>query len=341
MAMRIYRLRRGAGIEGLELTTTDAPVVGPGEVRIRVRAVSLNQRDLNLARGASGGDPYTPCSDGAGEVVEVGAGVDRWRIGDRVLATFYPAWTDGPPSEAATAAGLGGGALPGMLAEKVVLPQQALVAVPPHLHFEEAATLPCAGVTAWNALFRAGRATAGQSVLLLGTGGVSVWALQLAKAAGLRAIVTSSSDAKLAVARSLGADAVINYRSEPRWHEAVRRETGGCGVDLVVEVGGRDTLVQSLSAARAGGTIALVGGVSGGFGIELPPFALIDRAQTLAGVLVGSREMAQELAAFTELTRLRPVIDRRFRFEQACEAFEYLAGGGHVGKVVVQGPESA
>lgn len=333
--MKTYLLHRNQGIQGLELVDRPSTPLGPTEVRIRVRAVSLNARDLMIANAGSGGAPIVPCSDGAGEVVEAGGEVTRWRAGDRVLPNFYPAWIDGPPTPETTASGLGGGAQPGMLAEEAVFDQEALVEVPAHMSYAEAATLPCAGVTAWNALFGAARPLPGETVLLLGTGGVSIWALQLAKAAGLRAIITSSDDDKLAATRSLGADGVVNYRALPQWSAEVRRLTGGKGVDRVVDVGGRDTLAQSLASTRMGGTVALVGGVSGGFGAELPD-GLVDGVQTIAGVRVGSRRDAERLAAFAAVAKLRPAIDSGFDFASARQAYAHLATGRHVGKVVVE-----
>lgn len=334
--MKAYLLHRNQGIHGLELTERPSQPLAPGQVRIAVRAVSLNARDILIANSASNGPAIVPCSDGAGDIVEIGQGVTRWRVGDRVFPNFYPAWTDGAPTPQITATGLGGGTQPGMLTEELVIDAEALVAVPSHMSYAEAATLPCAGVTAWNALFGVGRPLPGASVLLLGTGGISIWALQLAKAAGLRAIITSSDDDKLAHALSLGADAGINYSTHPQWSAEVRRLTNGNGVDMVVEVGGRGTLAESLSSTRMGGTVALVGGVSGDFGAELPPEGLTEGAQVIAGVRVGSRRNAEALAAFTTVAKLRPVIDRTFEFRSAKEAYAHLAAARHVGKVVVQ-----
>jgi NADPH:quinone reductase-like Zn-dependent oxidoreductase len=334
--MKVYRLHRNQGIGGLELMEQPPSPLGMGQVRIAVRAVALNARDLLIANSASDGPAIVPCSDGAGDIVEIGHGVTGWQIGDRVFPNFYPAWTDGPPTPEVTATGLGGGSQPGMLTEELVIDADSLVAVPAHMSYAEASTLPCAGVTAWNALFGVGRPLPGDSVLLLGTGGVSMWALQLSKAAGLRAIITSSDDDKLAHALSLGADAGINYRKHPQWSLEVRRLTNGNGVDMVVEVGGRGTLGESLSSTRMGGTVALVGGVSGDFGAELPRDGLTEGAQVIAGVRVGSRRNAESLTAFTAVANLRPVIDRTFDFRSAGEAYAHLAAGRHVGKVVVQ-----
>jgi NADPH:quinone reductase-like Zn-dependent oxidoreductase len=249
------------------------------------------------------------------------------------MGSFFPNWIDGAVTPEKTAGSLGARG-PGMLAEAVVLPAQALVAVPASLSFAEASTLPCAGVVAWNALFIAGSAKPGSTVLLLGTGGVSIWALQLAKAAGLRVIITSSDNQKLDIARRLGADDTINYREQPLWAARVRELTGGRGVDLVLETSGRDTLGQSMAAVRPQGTLAVVGGTSG-WGGQLDADALIDGALHLCGILVGSRAMAEDLVRFVEHSGIRPLIDRRFRFDQAAAAYEYLGTARHVGKVVI------
>lgn len=332
--MQTYQLHRGQGLDGLERATICRRELLPFEVRIRVHAAALNYRDLILARGGTRDrPPLVPLSDGAGEVVEIGREVTQVALGDRVTAAFYPDWQDGLPTEASTAQGLGGGGA-GWLTQQLVLPEWALVKLPAHLSYREGATLTCAGTAAWHALFELLRLRPGGTVLLQGTGGVSLWALQLAKAVGLRVIITSSDDAKLEAARRLGADATVNYRSHPAWSDEVRRLTDGAGADLVVEVGGRGTLTQSLRSTRIAGAVAVVGGVSG-FGGELEPWALIDGALKLLGVLVGSRAMTDRLARFTELHGIRPVLDRVFGFEQAREAFAWLEGGRHMGKVVI------
>jgi NADPH:quinone reductase-like Zn-dependent oxidoreductase len=336
--MQSYSIQRGAGITGLQRRSLPRAALGPNDIRVGMRAVSLNYRDLLVARAEymnGGGEPLIPCSDGAGEVLAVGAAVTRFRPGDRVAAAFYPTWIDGEPTEDKVGRGLGGGR-DGVLAQEVVLPEDAWFAIPSHLSYVEASTLPCAGVTAWNALFVAGGLERGDSALILGTGGVAIWALQLAAAAGVHAIVTSSDNSKLERARALGAHATINYREQPEWHERVLQLTRGRGVDLVLEIGGRDTLKRSLAAARVGGSIAIIGGVGGGFGGELEPFALIERAQRLLGILIGSRAMAESLSRFVASTGLRPVVDRVFDFAHAGEAYAYLATARHVGKVVIE-----
>lgn len=335
--MQAYQIQSGQKIAGLERVQRPSAPLAAHEVRVRVHAVSLNYRDLMIADGSylsTGEGAAIPASDGAGEVIEVGAGVSRLRVGDRVAASFFPDWFDGAPTPSAASGALGAVA-DGMLAEEVVLHENAWVVIPAHMDYVEASTLPCAGVTAWNALFVEGGLRAGDSVLLLGTGGVSVWALQIAKAAGLRAIITSSSDEKLERARALGASATINYRSTPEWQDEVLRLTAGRGVDLVLEVGGQGTLSRSIGSTRMGGTIAIIGGVSG-FGGELDAFALIGGAKRLSGIFVGSRRMLDDLSRFTELAALRPVVDRVFPFLQAREAYAHLQQAGHFGKVVIE-----
>lgn len=334
--MRAYRIRPGGDIEGLTMFESPSRDLAEHEVRVRVRAVSLNYRDLMVARGvypAAADRTLIPCSDGAGEVLAIGSQVTRFKPGDRVVAAFFPDWIDGDVTPEKTAAAPGGGAN-GMLSEEVILAESALVMSPARLNFAEAAVLPCTGVTAWNALFVAGALKPGACVLLLGTGGVSITALQLAKAAGLRAIITSSSDEKLNRARALGADGTINYRTTPEWQDEALRLTEGRGVDLVVEVGGEATAERSAAATRMGGAIAIIGGLSG-FGGAIAPRSLIMGAKRAFGVFVGSRAMLEELARFVQITGLRPAVDRVFAFEQAREAYAYLASGQCFGKVVI------
>lgn len=334
--MKQYLQFRGGGSSGLELMNVDEPALGPNDVRVQVRAAALNARDLMLADTPSATRPsLVPGSDAAGEVLEVGAAVTGLLPGDRVVTTFFPDWIEGPPRAETTLSGLGGGVLPGVMAERLVLPESAWVPMPAHMSFEEASTLPCAGVTAWQALFCGAPRRQEGCVLMLGTGGVSLWALQLAQAAGLRVIVTSSDDRKLERARALGAFGTVNYRSRTEWDEDVRLLAGGEGVDLVLETGGRATLTRSIAATRMGGEIALIGGASGAFGGELPPFALIDGAQTLRGVLVGSVAMGRALAEFCTRHAIRPVVDQVFGFEQLAQACDHLRSGRHFGKVVV------
>lgn len=336
--MQAYRVVPGQDMAGLEVVELQSAPLKPHDLRVRVHAVSLNYRDLMVLKGQYRGvktGGVVPSSDGAGEVIAVGAAVQRFAVGDRVVGSFFPHWQQGEPTPQNTGGALGGEG-DGMLAEEVTRSEEAWVAIPAHLSYAEAATLPCAAVTAWNALFVTGRAKPGDSVLLLGTGGVSIWAMQLAKAAGLRVLITSSSDEKLARARTLGADEVINYRQQPEWQDEVLRLTEGRGVDLVLEVGGKDTLLRSLASARMGGTVAIIGGVSG-FDGQISPAMLIGGAKRLAGVFVGSRAMLEEVCRFASVAQIHPVIDRRFAFAQAHEAFELMAQAGHFGKIVVEG----
>jgi NADPH:quinone reductase-like Zn-dependent oxidoreductase len=302
-----------------------------------MRAWSLNFRDLSVARGAYGGPPPAgriPLSDGVGVVRETGAGVTRVKPGERVAGIFMQGWIAGGITAEVAATALGG-AIDGMLAEQVVLSEQGVVKVPEHLTDEEAACLPCAAVTAWNALVREGRIKSGDTVVCLGTGGVSLLALQFAKLHGARVILTSSSDEKLEVARRLGADELINYRSQPDWEKAVVALTGGRGADLVVEVGGSGTFDKSVAAVRFGGTVALIG-VLTGVGGTVNTAAILRRHVRIQGIYVGSREMFEEMNRAIALHQLRPVIGRSFPFEQARAAYDYLASGAHTGKVVIR-----
>lgn len=335
--MHAYQLIAGQGVSSLHRIVTTARELGPHEVRVRIRAVSLNYRDLMVAHGnylRVSGEPVVPVGDGAGDVVAVGSAVTRFRPGDRVINTFFPAWLDGGPSADKTAQTFGADS-DGVLAEEIVVSEAALVTIPAHLDYAEAACVPCAAITAWNTLFVAGGLKPGDSVLLLGTGGVSIWALQLAKAAGLHVVITSSSDDKLQRARALGADEVINYRTAPDWDKQVLKLTNGHGVNLVVEVGGEGTLIKSIAATAIGGTVAIIGGVSGFAGTPVDPLALIGGAKRLVGIYVGSRAMLEDVCRFVAVNQIRPVVDRAFSFEQAQDAYEYLEAGQHFGKVVI------
>ena len=334
--MKAYQIVAGSGIDNLSIVERPLREPQPHEVLVRVRAVSLNYRDLMVARGAylvKTGNAIVPTSDGAGEVVAVGSEVKRFQAGDRVASIFFPRWIDGTPTAEKTSIAPGGNA-DGLLASHAFFDESALTRIPAHLNFHEAATLTCAGVTAWNALFVEGRLQAGDSVLLQGTGGVSIWGLQLAKAAGIRTIITSSSDAKLEHARTLGANETINYRTTPEWQDEARRLTDGAGVNLVLEVGGSGTLARSIGSLEMGGTVAIIGGLSG-FGGEVPPLALIRNASRLTGIYVGSRKMFEDMNAVIDLAKIRPVIDRVFGFEEAQQAYRHLESGQHFGKVVI------
>ena len=335
--MKAYRITHpdkdfAAALEAVEM---DTPTPRPGEVRVRVRAASLNFRDLIVIRGGYPRNdryPTIPLSDGAGEVDAVGEGVTRWNVGDRVCPNFLPGWTAGPVSEENLAGALGGGT-DGVLAEYINVPANGVVAIPQHLSFEQAATLPCAAVTAWNAL-TCSPSTPGQTVLLLGTGGVSIFGLQLAQCFGLRTIITSSSDDKLGQARQLGADHTINYATHPEWQDEVKRLTGGRGVDRVLEVGGAGTLERSLGCTAVGGTIALIGLLTGGDPPSVMPVLL--NAQRIQGIYVGSAALFTDLNRAIEHARLEPVIDRVFDFADAAQAYQHLKSQSHLGKVVIR-----
>jgi NADPH:quinone reductase-like Zn-dependent oxidoreductase len=336
--MRQYRFDH-FGLEHLRLETAEDPRPGPGEALIEVRAISLNYRDLLVIRGQYNPKlrlPAVPISDGAGVVAATGEGVQRVRPGDSVMTHFVSGWIDGPfrPEYLRTTLGAPG---PGLAAERVVLPAEALLPLPAGYDFSQAATLPIAALTAWSALVTVGRLQAGQTVLTLGTGGVSIFTLQLAKAMGARVIITSGSDEKLARARTLGADVTINYRTFPDWEAAVLDATEGRGVDLTVETAGGGTINRSINATRAGGVVAFLGALTGlTAGVNLG--ALMMKRIHLAGILVDSRAAFEEMCRFLEKHALRPVIDRVFPFELLPEALRLMESGGHFGKIVVGRP---
>lgn len=330
--MKLYRLRRGEGASGLYIDHIQDRTPGAHEVWVRMHAASLNYRDLLVAQGQMGsGELRVPLSDGVGEVVAVGGAVTRFACGDRVIPTFYPHWLDGPPIRATVSESLGGN-IDGVLSEYVIANEDALVRAPQSLSWAEASTIACAGVTAWHALFGTNPMQPGDRVLIQGTGGVSTWALQLAVAAGLRAIVLSGQDDKLARARAMGAEHTINYASDPDWDVRVRELTDG-GVDRVLDIGGADTISRAIRSTRYGGMVATIGGVSGGFALSIEPFALIGRS--LTGILVGSRTMAESLISFVDANRVVPVIDSIIPFDRAAHAYARLEGERPLGKVVI------
>ncbi|HVC63646.1 MAG TPA: NAD(P)-dependent alcohol dehydrogenase [Acetobacteraceae bacterium] len=336
--MRVWTLPKPEGIDSLVPVEKPTPRPGPGQVLVRMRAASLNYRDLMVVTGSyARGTPLpdlVPLSDGAGEVTEIGPGVTRVKPGDRVAGIFMQTWLGGDiePDHAGSSLG---GAIHGVLAEYVVFSQDGLVRLPEHLSFEEGATLPCAAVTAWNALYGGRPLRVGESVLVLGTGGVSVFALQLAHAAGARVIATSSSDGKLAQARTLGASDGVNYRDHPEWHEEVLRLTDGRGVDHVLEIGGASTLPRSIGSARVGGQVHQIG-VRAGAGGEIDPSGAMRKGLILRGIYVGSRQMFEAMNRAIALHKIVPVIDGVFGFEQAKDAYRHLESQAHVGKVVIR-----
>ncbi len=334
--MRQWQFGQSNGSENLELTDVTAPQPGPGQVLVRIRAASLNYRDTLLVKVADGYTPgRVPLSDGAGDVIGVGAGVSRWSIGDRVAGTFFQDWISGRFEMRYHQAALGG-TVDGALREEAVFPEHSLVRVPSHYSHEEAATMPCAGVTAWYSLILRCGFQPGDSVLLIGTGGVSVWGLQIAAASGGRPIVVSSSQEKLLKARQLGAAETISSAATPDWDREVFRLTSRRGVDHVLEVGGPGTLKRSLSSVAAGGKIAQIGVLTGFGPSDASLFPLLTKNATMSGIYVGHRDAFEQLVRFVEQTQLRPVIDRVFLFEEAPAAFQYLASGRHFGKVVIR-----
>lgn len=337
--MKLYRITEFGSIDGLALGEAPEPTPGRGQVLVRVRACSLNYRDLMVVKGQYGGskpDQLIPLSDGAGEVVATGEGVTRLRVGDRVAGGFFDAWMGGSLTSALERTARGG-AQHGMLAEYVVLAEQGAVVIPPHLSFEEAATLPCAGVTAWHALVPFGRVTPGQVILTQGTGGVSLFAVQFGKLLGARVIVTSSSDEKLSRARALGAAETINYRTAPEWDAEAKRLTTKIGVDLTVELGGPGTFARSMEATRTGGRIAVIGLLSGP-GEKIDPLTILRRRLKVEGILVGSTEMFEAMNRAIAHAELKPVIDRVFPFADAAAAYRHMEQAQHFGKIVIAGP---
>jgi len=335
--MKAYQIQTDGGIDAIKLIDVAEPQPKAGEVVVRMRAASLNFRDLIIPRGGYARNdrcPVIPLSDGAGEVLAVGEGVERFRPGDRVVNCFFEQWEAGDVTESQMATGRGGG-IDGVLAEQVVFSERALLPMPTHLSFEQAATLPCAALTAWEALAHLGRVQAGETILTLGTGGVSIFALQFAKMHGARVIITSSSDEKLALARQLGADETINYRTTPEWQETVRQMTDGRGVDNVIELGGPGTLAKSLACTRVSGRISLIGVLTGVEGEVNPLPALFNRV-TIQGIYVGSHATFEDMLRAISANKLEPVIDRLFDFKRVRDAYHYLKSGSHFGKVAIK-----
>ena len=335
--MKTYEIRKYGGPEGLELVDRSPPRAGDYEIVVRIRAVSLNYRDLIVIRGQYERNPQTgrvPLSDGAGEVISVGSAVTRFKIGDRVAGCFFQGWSAGRFRADMHRTALGG-PIDAVLGEQVKFREEGAVHLPDGYSYEEGATLPCAAVTAWQSLIVRGQLVPGETVLLLGTGGVSIFGLQIAKAAGAKVIITSSSDEKLERARKLGADAGINYKTTPDWGKEAVRLAGGDGVDHVVEVGGAGTFLQSVRACRFGGKIGLIGILTGREAAS-EIFPIVTKGAAVFGIYVGSREMFEAMNRALEQAKIRPVIDKVFPFEAAGEAYEHMASGSHFGKVVIR-----
>ena len=340
--MKVYEIVKGStNVDGLKIADRPEPKPGPLECLVRVRACSLNFRDLAVMMGVYPGPPgggnLVPLSDGAGEVVAVGSGATRFKKGDRVAATFFQTWVDGPyapPGPQRMA--LGGPPKDGMLAQYVALHEDGLVAIPDSFSFEDAASLPCAAVTAWNSLMVSGRPVKpGDTVLTMGTGGVSMFAVQFARAAGARVITTSSSDEKLARAAKHGSAELINYKKHPDWDKEVLRVTNGKGVDAVVEVGGSGTLAKSMMSVGYAGKIGLIGVLSGREG-DTTPHMLMFKGAALHGIYVGSRAMFERMLDAMVVNKIKPIVDKTFEFEAAREAYLHQQAGKHFGKVVIR-----
>ena len=334
--MKCYELQGPNGIDGLALVDKPVPKPAENEVLVRLKAATLNYRDLLTVKGGYGSRqkfPLVPASDGAGVVERVGPGVREFVRGDRVIGSFFESWISGEPSETKMRSALGG-SVDGVLTEYRLFPKHALVRTPEHLSDIEAAALPCAGVTAWSAVIKLGGIKPGQTVLTQGTGGVSLFAIQFAKMCGARVIATSSSDAKIERLKTLGADFTLNYKATPDWGKKAR-EWSGHGVDLVVEVGGVGTLNESIRATRIGGTIAFIGVLAG----PPPPNSrlplMVMQQQRLQGVNVGSVEDLQAMADAIAASRMKPVIDKTFSFDQVKQAFAHMESGAHFGKVAI------
>jgi len=334
--MKVYQIQRFGHPDGLEMIDQPDPQPGPGQVLVRIRAASLNYRDLTIMRGQYDRNPQVgriPLSDGAGEVAAVGAGVSRFKPGDAVAGSFFQEWVSGRFQSKYHRTALGG-PIDGVLAESVVFREDGLVRLPPGYSFNEGATLPCAAVTAWQSIMVRGKVQPGDTVLLLGTGGVSMFGLQIAKAAGARVIITSSSDEKLERARTVGADNVINYRRTPEWGKAVGELTDGVGVDHVVEVGGAGTFPESVKACRPGACIGVIGILSGREN-AVQIFSIVPKLLNVCGIYVGSREMFEAMNRAFAQVKIKPIIDRVFPFEEASAAYQHLESGTHLGKVVI------
>lgn len=336
--MKIWQVAQEWSIGGMRLNETEQPIAGVGQVVVRMQAASLNYRDLLTVKGKGGKFdlPLIPFSDGAGEIVALGEGVSRVSIGDRVCPMFFPGWLDGRPTASNRRLALGG-THPGVLQEFLLVDAEAVSVIPAHLDVREASTLPCAALTAWRALFEEAKIRPGDIVLVQGTGGVSLFALQMAKFAGAGVIVTSSSDDKLERAKELGADHTINYISTPEWGKAAAK-WAGTGVDHIIEVGGKETFQQSIEAAGVDGNILVIGMLSG-FDQRIFIPSLYSKNLHVVGLSVGNRRMFERMSAAVGRNRLKPVIDRTFSFDEVPDALALMERGQHFGKIVVEFPK--
>ncbi len=334
--MKAIRIRNPANLDNLYADTTCVPAPMAGEIKVRIHAASLNFRDGLVVNGFFPvADGRIPLSDGAGVVIEVGEHVTEFNVGDAVVSVFHPAWQDGHIERSQLTTSPGGPAVDGFACEYVTRAANQFTRAPNGLHYAESATLPCAGVTAWRAVITDGQVQPGSWVLIQGTGGVSIFALQFAKAAGARVIATSSSAEKLQQLQNLGADHVINYNDTPNWGEVAATLTGGVGVDHVIEVGGPNTMAQSFIAARTGAHIAIIGAVAG-FTTDTIPFAIVQAKRLrLQGVTVGSKQDQLDMIAAIEANTIKPVISHRYPLDQLASAFRQLQTGGHVGNIVI------
>jgi NADPH:quinone reductase-like Zn-dependent oxidoreductase len=334
--MKAFEIRDKFGVDSLKLVERPDPSPGPGQVLLKMKAFAINYRDLLVVGGVGRWKPplgRIPLSDGVGLVAATGSGVSRVKVGNRVAPIFYPKWLEGRAAAGKMGHALGGAAADGVLAEYAVFDEGSLVNVPPHLSDEEAATLPCAGVTAWNSLLTFGNITPGDSVVVLGTGGVSIFALQFARFRGARVILTSSSDQKLERAKEAGAAAVINYKTEPRWPNAVAELANGVGADYIVDTVGE--LNEAIAAVRLGGAVAFVGLLTG-MTSEVDLVTFMGKSARIEAIDVGSREMFEAMNRAIEFHAMHPVIDRVFGFTELPEALNYLREGRHFGKVCLR-----
>ncbi|WP_141430432.1 NAD(P)-dependent alcohol dehydrogenase [Bacillus sp. 03113] len=336
--MKSFEIQKTFSLDSLVTTERPKPVPGPNEVLIKMRAVSLNYRDLGVISGFYNPNlplPLIPISDGVGEVIVIGDHVSRVKLGDRVSASFFQKWISGVPDNVGLQSTLGS-PQDGLLTEYAIIHEDGLVHVPEHLTDEEAAALPCAGVTAWHAVVTKGKVQAGDTVVVQGTGGVSLFALQFAKMHGAKVIVTSSSDEKLEKAMKLGADFGINYKTTPDWEKEVLEFTQGIGADHVLDLGGADTLNKSMNAIRIGGQVTIIGILSGFHADGFNIITAIQRNVNIQGISVGSREMFESMNRAIQQNKMRPVIDRVFPFEQSVEALRYMEKGNHFGKICIK-----